>query len=1348
MTRFWSAILLAVTVAVTGCMSGKSSDPASTATTEKKGQFGSYYYVNLFTPPVGGVIASSEAPTPRINCGASSLGTPTADVNGVLHYAPVYYAGNTSCGDGQGQTQYQWGDTVVLNAAARTGYTFYGWAGDCSGAGTCTLTAGADKTIVAVFTNGTSWDLAVSKMGSGKGTVTATIPGHTSVTCAANVQNCDLPVPISNPPLVATLAATPDAASHFTGWSGGLCSGKDPCSVTVDRAKSVVAAFDPGPEAFPVGGTVTGLLGSGFVLRDNAGDDLPVLASGSFSFTTLVAIGQPYAVTVAQQPINPSQNCVVTGGSGTIGAAPVTSVAVTCTTNVFAVSGAVTGLAGGGLVLSTPGQAPISVGTGANSFAFPTGIASGTAYGVSVVQNPTTPSQTCVVTNGIGIVTNAPVTNVTVTCTTDRYPIGGTISGLAGSLVTLRNNGGDELTIGGSDSFTFPTPLQSGAAYSVTVTQQPTNPSQTCVVSNGTGVVGSAPVTSVVVACATNTYTVSGTVSGLVGSGLVLRNNGGNDLAVSAVGSFTFSTPVASGTAYSVTVAQQPTNPDQTCAVSNGAGMVGGGAVTSLSVFCTTNPYSIGGTITGLSGSGLLLSTPGLATLSVLPGATTFTFSGRVAVGAAYAVTVDQQPGSPAQVCTVANGIGTAGGDVNNVAISCGSSWLSISGGGSHVAGIRSDGTLWAWGSNYYGEIGNGTLGTKVTSPVQIGTDSTWAFVSSGSAHTVAIRKDGTLWAWGADGSGELGIGTTATSVSAPTRVGTANNWASVSAGESHTVAVKIDGTLWAWGYNYYGQIGNGNSGTNVLSPVIIGADTNWTSASAGAHHTVAVKADGTLWAWGHDGTSATNVLSPVQVGADTNWASVSAGTDYTVALRTDGTLWAWGDNYYGQIGNGSSGSVVLTPFELSTDNNWASVSAGNRHAVAVKTDGTLWAWGYNSDGQVGNGSRAVATQPQPIGSGFRLPSAGSNYSLAVDSLGRLRTWGSNGQGQLGNGAATFSSIPKLLGGGFYDVAIGDSHVLAVKSDGTLWAWGNNVNGQLGDGSTTSSLFPTLIGLGFSRVFAGPTLSYGIKTDGTLWAWGYGSLGTGDYLRRLTPTYIGSGYTYVSTDGGNTLGVKSDGSLWGWGWNNCWELMSNGGGPTPVRIGSRFVMATVNNGHSEGVTNDGYLWAWGCGGFPNGTSGYYALPTSPVGTGMSAVYLGEYGQFGLALATSGWLYAWGRNAAGELGDGTTTYRSVAVSTMSGVLLAAAGYAHSVAVRSDYTLWSWGTNSAGELGDGTTTQRNIPTLVGTGFGWAAAGRQGTSAAVGVDGTLWVWGNNYDGQRGDGTAGYQATPALIP
>jgi uncharacterized repeat protein (TIGR02543 family) len=262
MTRFWSAILLAVTVALTGCMSGKPTEPAPSATAAKKGQFGSYYYVNLFTPPVGGVITSSETPTPRINCGASGLGTPTEDENGVLQYHPDFYPGASSCGDAQGQTQYQWGDTVVLTAAARTGYTFYGWAGDCSGTGACTLTAGADKTVVAVFTNGTSWNLTVAKFGTGAGTITATIPGHPSVTCAANVQSCDLPVPISNPALVATLAATPDAASHFSGWSGGLCSGKDPCSVTVDRAKAVVAAFDQGPEAFPVGGTVTGLLGS------------------------------------------------------------------------------------------------------------------------------------------------------------------------------------------------------------------------------------------------------------------------------------------------------------------------------------------------------------------------------------------------------------------------------------------------------------------------------------------------------------------------------------------------------------------------------------------------------------------------------------------------------------------------------------------------------------------------------------------------------------------------------------------------------------------------------------------------------------------------------------------------------------------------------------------------------------------------------------------------------------------------------------------------------------------------------------------------------------------------------
>src|SRR5579862_5531800 len=336
---------------------------------------------------------------------------------------------------------------------------------------------------------------------------------------------------------------------------------------------------------YSVGGTVSGLSGT-VVLQDNGGDTLSVSANGSFTFATHLASGAAYAVTVQTNPSG--QACTVSNGSGTVGSANVTSVAVSCATSggtKYSVGGTVSGLSGT-VVLQDNGSDSLSVSAN-GSFTFATQLASGAAYAVTVQTNPS--GQTCTVSNGSGTVGSANVTSVAVSCATSggtKYSVGGTVSGLSGTVV-LQDNGSDSLSVSANGSFTFATQLASGAAYAVTVQ---TNPSgQTCTVSNGSGTVGSANVTSVAVSCATSggtKYSVGGTVSGLSGT-VVLQDNGSDSLSVSANGSFTFATQLASGAAYAVTVQTNPSG--QTCTVSNGSGTVGSANVTGVAVSCATS---------------------------------------------------------------------------------------------------------------------------------------------------------------------------------------------------------------------------------------------------------------------------------------------------------------------------------------------------------------------------------------------------------------------------------------------------------------------------------------------------------------------------------------------------------------------------------------------------------------------------------------------------------------------------------------------------------------------------------------------------------------------------------------
>lgn len=412
--------------------------------------------------------------------------------------------------------------------------------------------------------------------------------------------------------------------------------------------------------AYSLGGSVGGLgAGKTVVLQNNAGDDLNVSANGNFSFATLVASGGAYNVSVKTQPTG--QTCTVSNNQGNANA-NISNVSLTCSSLAYTIGGNLTGL-GAAKTVVLQNNAGNDLTLSANGvFSFLSAVAAGSNYDVTVKTQPV--GQTCTATSTQGTA-NANVSNVAVNCVNLSYTIGGNAIGLgAGKSMVLQNNLGDDLTVSSNAAFSFAAPVSAGGVYSVSIKTQPAG--QTCSVSNGAGN-AAANVTNINVACSAITYTVGGNVSGLgAGKSVVLQNNAGDDLALSANANFTFAAAVASGSAYNVTVKTQPAG--QTCSVTNGAGTIGNN-VTNVRVICSNITYSVSFTLSGLGADKAIVvrnNGAGQQTL-IMNGA--YTFPLLVAEGAAYNVTVLTQP--LGQNCTVANGSGTANAAVNNVTITC-----------------------------------------------------------------------------------------------------------------------------------------------------------------------------------------------------------------------------------------------------------------------------------------------------------------------------------------------------------------------------------------------------------------------------------------------------------------------------------------------------------------------------------------------------------------------------------------------------------------------------------------------------------------------------------------------------
>lgn len=1060
-----------------------------------------------------------------------------------------------------------------------------------------------------------------------------------------------------------------------------------PSNDVIGPADFTTVALDCAPiPTFTVGGSVTGLNGTlTLTLAGGVGPEpLAINADGAFVFASSLLDATVFNVSITGQPAN--QICNITQGttSGVIAAANINDLVVTCTDVTFTIGGTFTGLQGTARLLLN-GVEVLGVASD-GAFAFTTRAPSGAGYHVALIEPPA--NQQCTLTNALGTVGSANITNITATCITQTLSVGGTATGLEGDLLLqLQSNTTFEvletLILNTSGVYQFETLFGSGETYSVSVTYQPIG--LTCMIANNTGTLAAANITNIDLTCDTQQVSPSFAVES---AELVLP---GEEVRLAGVALDDAQFTVDNN---NVTLTRQ-----------------------SYEYVSFTAPTLTAGThvvransSSGTYSRGLKWGERMTAVESIAP-------------GQAHNCAL-QTDGSV--LCWGDDSFGQLGnGDVlfNDQLVPRRVLGLpdavAVASGSFFACALRETGVVICWGNNQNGELGGASAELSSASPLTVSGITAAVQVSVGSDHACALLNDQTVQCWGNNDHGQLGNGSTV-DANIPVAVTGLTGAIAVNAGALMSCAILADNSVRCWGANGNGQLGNGTTIDSAL-PVVVSGLANVSALAIGTSHVCALQTGGAVACWGSNAgrqfgnVSFVDAFSSVPVAATavTGVQALAAGYQHTCALLSSGEVACWGLSNNAEMGRGYYlGSPDPLPEVVPGITTAVSVAASDSSTCAVLANGTARCWGANSDGQLGRGTLSYEdtrdyVYRDPILHPLGVPGvfdAGFDSVCAITAAQGVACLGMNDMGQLGMGAGDLHSTAPVNATGIADaieVSVGYKHACAVMQSGAVQCWGNGLSGQLGNGDVSTSVAPVMVsGMGTAMdVAASGDHACAVLQGGTVQCWGanyQGELGNGAGIAvpafSNVPIAVASitNATAVAVSTGTSCVVHATGNVSCWG-NNDYGQLGNGStlnSSLPLQLPDvdSAVAITLGRYHGCVLLNDGNVQCWGGGNsntlLGDGSLGGYAREATFVkGLPAAAVSVSAGDSHTCAVLTTGAVYCWGDNADEQLGDRPNLYgwppvQARGISTATAVSV---GDDYSCARLLDGSMRCWGFN---------------------------------------------------------------------